>query len=78
MLFLYTLLFLALIAAAIFASPLRAKVWTAFTLTAAGALWHGPGPRVLAGGTPEAVVGGRLPLGGIRDRWTPFRRSSRC
>lgn len=35
----FSLLALALIAALIFAAPLRAKVWTALALIAAGALW---------------------------------------
>lgn len=39
MLFLYLLIALTAVAAAIFATPLRRKVWTALVLTAAGALW---------------------------------------
>lgn len=39
MLFIYTLLFLVVVVAAIFSTPLRAKAWTALALTAAGALW---------------------------------------
>ena len=39
MLFLYLLIALTAVAAAIFATPLRRKVWTALALTAAGALW---------------------------------------
>ncbi len=56
MLFLYTLLFLVLIAAAIFAAPLRAKVWTALALTGAGALAASVRALgVLAGSTPEVL-----------------------
>ena len=74
MLFLYTLLFLALIAAAIFASPLRAKVWTAFTLTAAGALWITVRALgVLAGGTPEVLWSvAASPLGGDSGSMDPL------
>lgn len=39
MFFLYLLIALTAVAAAIFAAPLRHKVWTALALTAAGALW---------------------------------------
>ena len=39
MLFLYLLIALTAVAAAIFATPRRRKVWTALVLTAAGALW---------------------------------------
>ena len=56
MLFLYTLLFLVLVVAAIFATPLRSKIWTALALTGAGALWASiHAVRVLAGGTVEAL-----------------------
>ena len=74
MLFLYTLLFLALTAAAIFASPLRAKVWTAFTLTAAGALWITVRALgVLAGGTPEVLWSvAASPLGGDSGSMDPL------
>lgn len=37
--FLYSLLALALVAAAVFATPLRGKVWTTLAIVAAGALW---------------------------------------
>ncbi len=74
MLFLYTLLFLALIAAAIFASPLRTKVWTAFTLTAAGALWITVRALgVLAGGTPKVLWSvAASPLGGDTGSLDPL------
>lgn len=50
MFFLYLLIALTAVAAAIFAAPLRHKVWTALALTAAGALWWlGARRRVLAG-----------------------------
>ena len=56
MLFLYTLLFLVLVVAAVFATPLRSKIWTALALTGAGALWASiHAVRVLAGGTVEAL-----------------------
>ena len=56
MLFLYTLLFLVLVVAAVFATPLRSKIWTTLALTGAGALWASiHAVRVLAGGTVEAL-----------------------
>ncbi|WP_417014728.1 proton-conducting transporter membrane subunit [Alistipes sp.] len=56
MLFLYTLLFLVLVVAAIFSTPLRAKVWTALALTGAGALWATVrAVGVLAGATPQTL-----------------------
>ena len=56
MFFLYSLLALGVVAAAVFAAPLRSKVWTALALTAVGALWcsaHAVG--VLAGTAHELL-----------------------
>lgn len=51
--FLFFLLALTVISAAVFVAPLRAKVWAALALTAAGALWASAhAVRVLAGGSP--------------------------
>ena len=66
MLFLYTLLFLLLIAVAIFAAPLRCKAWTALGVIAAGALWGivraalvlGGGSQPLLWSLPETLFGG--------------------
>lgn len=56
MLFIYTLLFLVVVVAAIFSTPLRAKAWTALVLTAAGALWASARAiGVLAGGGTESL-----------------------
>ena len=56
MLFIYTLLFLALVVAAIFSTPLRAKAWTALALTGGGALWASARAiGVLASGTAESL-----------------------
>lgn len=65
MLYLYTLFFLVLVTAAIFAAPLRAKAWTALALTAGGALWASVRAiGVLAGGTAEALWAAPDPLFG--------------
>lgn len=56
MFFLYSLLALGVVAVAVFAAPLRSKVWTALALTAVGALWcsaHAVG--VLAGTAHELL-----------------------
>lgn len=56
MFFLYSLLALGVVAAAVFAAPLRSKVWAALALTAVGALWcsaHAVG--VLAGTAHELL-----------------------
>ena len=66
MLFLYTLLFLLLIAVAVFAAPLRCKAWTALGVIAAGALWGivraalvlGGGSQPLLWSLPETLFGG--------------------
>ena len=56
MLFLYTLLFLVVVVAAIFTTPLRAKAWTALVLTAVGALAATiRALGVLAGTTPAML-----------------------
>ena len=76
MLFLYLLIALTAVAAAIFATPLRRKVWTALVLTAAGALWcSARAVGVLAGADPC----GRSPVrfsAATPARWTGFRRCS--
>ena len=72
MLFLYLLIALTAVAAAIFATPLRRKVWTALVLTAAGALWcSARAVGVLAGADSGPVWSAATPA-----RWTGFRRCS--
>ena len=78
MLFLYLLIALTAVAAAIFATPLRRKVWTALALTAAGALWcSARAVGVLAGA--DSGPCGRSPArfsAATPARWTGFRRCS--
>lgn len=79
MLFLYLLIALTAVAAAIFATPLRRKVWTALALTAAGALWcSARAVGVLAGADSRPrVVGPRYAFRRRHPaRWTGFRRCS--
>ena len=74
MLFLYTLLFLALIVAAIFAAPLRAKVWTAFALTAGGALWASIRAVGILAGSPHTLLWSvpATPFGGDTGSMDPL------
>ena len=63
MFFLYLLIALTAVAAAIFAAPLRHKVWTALALTAAGALWcsaRAVGVLAGAGSAPVWSIPGTL------------------
>ena len=74
MLFFYTLLFLILTAAAIFAAPLRSKAWTALGLVSVGALWGViRASLVLAGGGVPLLwsVGGTL-FGGDTGSMDPL------
>ena len=74
MLFFYTLLFLILTAAAIFAAPLRCKAWTALGLVSVGALWGViRASLVLAGGGVPLLwsVGGTL-FGGDTGSMDPL------
>ena len=56
MLFLYTLLFLLLIAVAVFAAPLRCKAWTALGVIAAGALWGIVRAALVLGGGSQPLL----------------------
>ena len=77
MLFLYLLIALTAVAAAIFATPLRCKVWTALALTAAGALWcSARAVGVLAGADSGPVWSPARFSAATPARWTGFRRCS--